>query len=612
MLKCLLKNWKNTLRCITGKLGFFSWNYSIFVSMKLKRFFILFLMLFLTFGMLAQNRKAIDSLKTAASEAQSDFAKFHLLNNLANEYNQFSEDTAILYLKQALDIVRDLDSPKFKASALCELGKHYAFKSNFTEAIEYLDLAENILVVFPNDSIQSAIHSYKALLYTKASQFEKADEQAGKSLEIARRINDLNRVSAVYTIYHEIYNRIGEPEKAQEYAYKYYQLKIKLKDASGIAAALHNLAHHYSLLGMHDSTLFYLKNSIALNKKFNNKNYLGSNYLNLGMLFHDLHQYDSADVYYNLAMENHQQIGYRMALSSIKINMAYNFLSMGDTTQALMQFRSLVESLDEPVSLENKVDSYKLLASIAFAQKRFQEAYIYYEKFKELNDELKEVTNTSLAKLLEMQMKYDNQKNQIEINRQRVEIDLQQKRVYIIILVSVILVLCIIIWFVIKLMRAKAHTVEIKRQKLEEELEFKNREMTSNLMALMMKNEILEDISKDLLELGKLAVKNETKSMINKIAFRIRKSRDVELWKEFDIRFNQVHNQFHDSLNRKFPSLTPAEKRLCAFLKMNMSTKDISEITGTAPRSVDTVRYKIRKKLRLTSEDNLVDFLSQI
>ncbi len=580
--------------------------------MRLKHLFILFLMLFLAFDMFPQNRQAIDSLKTALSVAQPDNTKFYLLNNLARKYNQFSEDSSILYLKQALGMARDLDNPKFKALILSSLGKHYAFKSEFTEAMEYFDLAENILTVFPYDSIQAVVYCYKALVYAKASQFEKADEQAAKSLDLATRINDLNRVSTVYIIYHEIYNRIGEPEKALEYAYKSYQLKIKLKDTSGIAAAMHNLAHHYSLLGKHDSTLFYLKKSIALNKKFNNKKYLGSNYLNLGILFHDLHQYDSAEMYYNLAMENHQQIGYRMALSSIKINMAYNSLSKGDTTKAIMQFRSLIDSLDEPVSLENKVDSYKSLASIAFAQNNYKDAYIYHEKFKEYNDKFVEVSHTSLANLLEMQTEYDNQKNLMEISRQRVEINSQQKSIYIIILVSIILVLGIAIWFVIKLMRARAHTVKIRQQKLEEKLEFKNREMTSNLMALMKKNEILEDISKDLLELGKKAVKAETKSMINKIAYRIRKSRDVELWKEFDIRFKQVHNVFYDSLNRKFPSITPAKKRLCAFLKMNMNTKDISEITGTTPRSVDTVRYNIRKKLKLTSEDNLTDFLSKI
>jgi DNA-binding CsgD family transcriptional regulator len=131
-------------------------------------------------------------------------------------------------------------------------------------------------------------------------------------------------------------------------------------------------------------------------------------------------------------------------------------------------------------------------------------------------------------------------------------------------------------------------------------------------MALMKKNEILNEISEELLNLEKKAVKSETKSAIRQVAQKIRKSRDVEIWEEFDIRFKQVHNDFYNRLNQKFTDLTPSEQRLCAFLKMNLSTKDISELTGTSTRTVETARYRIRKKLGLASEDNLVGFLIKI
>ena len=566
----------------------------------------------LALNVFGQNREVIDSLRTAVSEAKPDTNKVYLLNNLSEEYSQFSEDTTILYLKHALDLVRDLDNPKLKAYILCKLGKQHVFKSKFTEAMGYFDLAENILMVFPNDSIQADVYCYKALLYKKANQFEKADEQARKSLDIATRINDLDRISSVYIIYQKIHNGIGEPGKALEYAYKAYHLKIELKDTTGIAVAMHNLSHHYSLLGKHDSTLFYLKKSIAINRKSDNKKYLAGNYLNLGVLFYHLQQYDSAEVYYQLSMEISQQIGFSSAISSVRHSIAINSLAKGDTANALMQLHTITDSLGEPATLVHKADSYMMLAYIAKAQKRFEEAFTYHEKFKELDDEIKEASNTSLAKFLEVQMKYENQKNLLEISKQRIKINSHRKNIYIIILVCLIFVLGIVVWFVVKLMRAKAQTVKIRQQKLEEELEFRNREMTSHLMALMKKNEILGNISEDLLELEKKAVKTETRSMIKSIAQRIRKSQDVELWKEFDIRFKLVHNDFYDKLNKNYPGLSPAEKRLCAFLKMNMTTKDISDITGSTTNSIKTSRYRIRKKMNLSEHDNLVDFLSKL
>lgn len=580
--------------------------------MRLKPIFILYIILFLAIHVFAQNRQAIDSLELAVSEAQSDTTKIQLLNKLAEEYSQFSEDTSILYLKQALDLARELDKPKYKTIILSKLGKHYAFKSKFIEAMEYLDLAENILMVFPNDSLQADIHYYKSIVYVSTNQYEKADEQAEKSIKIAKRINDLKRVSVIYFIYNEIYNGIGEPEKALEYALKLYHSEIKLNETVRIAVAMHNLSHQYLTLGQNDSALFYLKKSIILNKKYDNKKYLAVNYQNLGVLFHELDQNDSAKYYYHLAIEKYQQTGYFLALSDIKIGLANISLDEKDTIKAIQQFYSLIDSSDAPVSLKNIVKSYKNLAYIAVAQGRDNEAFYYLEKYKTLDDSLKQESFTSLSTVMEMQMKYDNQKNKMEISRQRAEINSQRKNIYIIILGSVIVLLLLIAGFVIRLMRVNAQTVKLKQQKLEEELYFKNREMTSNLMALMKKNEILGDISKDLVELEKKAVKAETKTMISKIAYRIRKSRGVELWKEFDIRFNQVHHDFYDSLNLKFPNLSPAEKRLCAFLKMNMSTKDISELTGNAPNSINTSRYRIRKKMNLSESDNLVDFLSKL
>lgn len=580
--------------------------------MRLKHIFILYIFLFLAFDMFAQNSQAIDSLELAVSKAKSDTTKIHLLNNLAEEYSQFSEDTSILYLKQALDLARGLDNTKYKTIILSKLGKHYAFKSKFIEAMEYLDLAENILMVFPNDSIQADIHYYKSIVYVSTNQYEKADEQAAKSLKIAQRINDLKRVSVIYYIYNEIFNGIGEPEKALEYTLKLYQSEIKLNQPIRIAVAMHNLSRQYLILKKNDSALFYLKKSIALNKRYDNKNYLAINYQNLGVIFQNELLYDSATFYYHLAIEKYQQTGYYLALSDIKFGLATISLEKRDTLQAIKQFQSLINSSDIPVSLKNRVKSYNKLAYIARKKNDNRKAFYYLEKYKILDDSLKQESNTSFAKVLEMQMEYDNKRNKMKISRQRVEINSQRKSIFIIILGSIIVVLILVTGFIIRLMRAKSQTVQLKHQKLEEELYFKNREMTSNLMALMKKNEILGDISKDLVELEKKAVKAETKAMITKIAYRIRKSRGVELWKEFDIRFNQVHHDFYDSLNLNFPSLSPAEKRLCAFLKMNMSTKDISELTGNAPNSINTSRYRIRKKMNLSENDNLVDILSKL
>jgi hypothetical protein len=132
-------------------------------------------------------------------------------------------------------------------------------------------------------------------------------------------------------------------------------------------------------------------------------------------------------------------------------------------------------------------------------------------------------------------------------------------------------------------------------------------------MALMKKNEMLSDITSQLIKIEEQAAKEETKSSIRRVALEIENSTQGKIWEEFEMRFKQVHSEFYDKLNQRFPDLSPNEQRLCAFLKLNLSTKEISSITGQNARAIEMARFRLRKKLGIsTQEVNLVTFISQI
>lgn len=75
--------------------------------------------------------------------------------------------------------------------------------------------------------------------------------------------------------------------------------------------------------------------------------------------------------------------------------------------------------------------------------------------------------------------------------------------------------------------------------------------------------------------------------------------------------FEQVHPSFYKNIEEKCPDLTIKEKRLCAFLRLGLSTKDIASITFTEVRSVESARNRLRKKLDIASDESLIEFLSQ-
>ena len=85
-----------------------------------------------------------------------------------------------------------------------------------------------------------------------------------------------------------------------------------------------------------------------------------------------------------------------------------------------------------------------------------------------------------------------------------------------------------------------------------------------------------------------------------------------DFWQEFEIRFQEVHSTFYTKLQDQFPNLSPNELKLCAFLRLNMTTKDIASITYQSDTSIRMARFRMRKKLGLNQEENLVSFLTQI
>ena len=88
------------------------------------------------------------------------------------------------------------------------------------------------------------------------------------------------------------------------------------------------------------------------------------------------------------------------------------------------------------------------------------------------------------------------------------------------------------------------------------------------------------------------------------------KSRDTDLfWSTFQNNFDLIHKRFFRNLHEKYPELTANDMKICALLRLNLNTKDIANFTHLSIRGVESVRYRLRKKLGIPSEKSLTDFL---
>ncbi|MBN1340023.1 MAG: hypothetical protein JXA03_11910, partial [Bacteroidales bacterium] len=107
--------------------------------------------------------------------------------------------------------------------------------------------------------------------------------------------------------------------------------------------------------------------------------------------------------------------------------------------------------------------------------------------------------------------------------------------------------------------------------------------------------------------------KKENQNRINEVIIRMQKGTSDNLWQQFGNQFNEVHQGFFSTLSEKFPALTEKDIKMCALLRLNLTTKEISSITHQSVNSIQVARTRLRKKLNIdNTELNLVKFLTSL
>jgi hypothetical protein len=156
--------------------------------------------------------------------------------------------------------------------------------------------------------------------------------------------------------------------------------------------------------------------------------------------------------------------------------------------------------------------------------------------------------------------------------------------------------------------------VSLKNQKLQYELRHKSQELASSTMNLIRKNEILLEISQHLDKMAnEIRSSKEPANILKRLLTMqddIKKNieRD-DNWKKFEANFDMVYENYLKRLGEQFSALTVSDKKLCAYLKMGLCSKDIAPLMNMSFRSVEMNRYRLRKKLNLSRDINLTEYL---
>lgn len=150
---------------------------------------------------------------------------------------------------------------------------------------------------------------------------------------------------------------------------------------------------------------------------------------------------------------------------------------------------------------------------------------------------------------------------------------------------------------------------EIKTK--EEILAVRNSELTSSVVHLSSKNEILQEIKRDLRSIKySKDIKGITKTLNRVNAHIDQNFVSDNNWEQFELHFNQINHNFLEKLKKEFPDLTQTNLKLCAYLRMNLGSKEIASLMNISPNAVLKSKYRLKLKFQLNREQDLVDFLS--
>ncbi len=152
--------------------------------------------------------------------------------------------------------------------------------------------------------------------------------------------------------------------------------------------------------------------------------------------------------------------------------------------------------------------------------------------------------------------------------------------------------------------------VQLKNEALQNEVKLKSKQLANTAMALVKKNETLQDIKKELSK-NKNSFDNQYsfKKIIKKVDSSIAHKDE---WKVFEYNFNQVHEDFFRKLKNEHPNLTSKDLKICAYIKMNLSNKEIAPLMNVSVRGLETHRYRLKKKLNLQSDISVADYLTNL
>lgn len=560
-----------------------------------------------------------------------------------------------LYAQPALS-QQSISSDTSLVHALIDSSFEYSF-SDPDKAISFANKAKELSESFSYRKGIAEAHGELGYAYSKKGEFDTAVTNFKKGIQLHRAMGDTMGLLSQLNDLGSTYSSMSEYNTALEYYFESLSLCEAIGLERGISANLGNIGLTYFELDEDEKALQFYRRALKINEGLDNKSPLATNYNNIGLLYGDQGRYREALTYHFKALELRKELGYTLSVANslnnigrvymqqkehgkaleylgqalqvnggkdkdlssiIHENIAKTYLSTGNYDSARVHGeQTLALSREYGSKLGLKV-GFELLTEIYRQLGDYRRAFEYQGSLMVVKDS---ILNAEKAEQInEMQTKYETRQKEQEIAL--LEKEKEQEAMLRNAFLAGLVLIGIIGFLVynrqrlkIKKNRMELENTRLKEEKLERDLDHRNKELTTHTLHLVQKNESMKELKKHIGEIQENRnyeqgdVSSDLKKLENLVDYSFNLDED---WEQFEIYFEEVHTGFFDELKERYPGLTPHELRLSALAKLNLSIKEIATIMGITPDSVKTARYRLRKKLDIETEENLSEFMMEV
>ncbi|PRX54794.1 tetratricopeptide repeat protein [Flagellimonas meridianipacifica] len=528
-------------------------------------------------------------------------------------------DSALYWYNKSLSVWNKLKNPRRKATTLAAIALIEQLKSNYETAIQLYD---SVIVI--NREIKHYLNlantiRTRATIFIDKGNYKIALEETLKGMRIFDTIQEepwQDADTKKQLGYIEFLR--GNHTNSIEHYQTALDMYIELGDKIWQCRTYCDMGKSYMSLNELDRAKECFLKSLEISKELDVLDMEVNSLLQLGVLSKVEGDYEKAQKLLMESLDKNFQFGSKLTESTIRNEIGNNLTYIEDFDSSIYQLNKAMQISDSLGALEQKRNAYMHRSFTYESLGNHAKALEDIKNFQKLNDSI--FNKTKSQQIEELKTIYETEKKESALALQEEEIktlnekaraDKLQKGLYAGGMTSALALFGLSVFGY----RQRIKRNRIAREKQEEiykqEIAHKQKELASQTLHLVQKNTFIQELKENLENLKNSP--DKFKAEFRRIVMLLKKENASDKdWEVFKSYFAEVHNDFDQKLKTLYADISEKEIRLAAFLRMNLTTKEIAATLNVLPDSILKSKYRLKKKLGLDRETNLTSFLNTL